>query len=139
MRELFGNDLGFDELDRFTQIGRIQRLAKMLESQGILVIVAALYSHPKLLGWNRENFEEYFEVYLDVPLDLVKKRDPKGLYSRAERGEAKNVVGIDLIWYPPQHPNMVIHAQDLESPESLAFKVARNIPRLAAFISEIEK
>ena len=87
VRQLFGDALEHTEADRKVQIGRIQRLAKMLSEQGLVVLVAALYCHPDLLAWNRTNLTDYFEVYLDAPLDLVERRDNKGLYAGAAAGE----------------------------------------------------
>ena len=85
VRALFGNSLGFTESDRRLQIQRLQSLATMLDGQGLVVIVAALYAHPELLAWNRDHFSDYFEVYLEASLELVRSRDPKGLYAKAAR------------------------------------------------------
>ena len=85
VRTLFGNSLGFTESDRHLQVQRLQNLAAMLDGQGLAVIVAALYANPDLLAWNRDHFSNYFEVYIDASLDLVRSRDPKGLYAMAAR------------------------------------------------------
>ena len=77
VRDLFGNDLDYSEKSRVLQIKRIQRLCLFLSKQELIVIASALYASSELLKWNRENFIDYFEVYLEAPLDLVKKRDPK--------------------------------------------------------------
>src|SRR4051812_30262662 len=68
VRQLYGNDLGYEEADRAIQIKRIQNLALFLERQGILVIVAALYARDDLLQENRNMFQEYFEIYLKADL-----------------------------------------------------------------------
>ncbi|MBO89841.1 MAG: hypothetical protein CMP14_10000 [Rickettsiales bacterium] len=56
VRELFGHNLGYKEEDRYRQIERIQKLAHMLDRQCMIVVVSALYAHPRLLEWNRDNF-----------------------------------------------------------------------------------
>lgn len=132
VREIFGSDLGFGEADRARQIKRIQSLARELDKQGQVVIVAALYAHPDLLGWNRRHFKDYFEIYLDAPLSLVRQRDPKGLYGKAARGEMEFVVGIDVPWNPPANPDLRIDVATVPRPAELAKSVAQAIPRFAA-------
>jgi len=127
VRDVFGNDLGYKEESRVKQIQRIQSLAKMMSDQGLIVLVAALYSHPDLLRWNRENLTNYLEVYLDAPLDLVKSRDPKGLYAKVAAGEMKDVVGIDIPWHAPQSPDIKIDALTGESPDEVADKIIKSI------------
>jgi cytidine diphosphoramidate kinase len=123
IRELFASDLGFDEASRRVQIGRIQRLAKWLSDQGHMVVVAALYSHPDLLAWNRQNLRGYFEVYLDLPLSEVRKRDSKGLYTAALGGDLINVVGVDIRWLAPERPDFVFDTNSIAEPRSMARKL----------------
>ena len=120
IRELYGNDLGFDEKSRRIQIGRMQRLAKWLSDQGHFVIVAALYSHPELMSWNRENLAGYFEVYLDMPIAVVRERDSKGLYMAALGGQMVNVVGVDIKWNAPLEPDLVFRPADIDRPRNMA-------------------
>ena len=112
VRALFGNSLSFAESDRRLQIQRLQNLAAMLDGQGFSVIVAALYAHPDLLAWNRDHFSDYFEVYIDASLDLVRSRDPKGLYAKADCGDMPHVVGLDVPWHAPDAPHMTVTAGD---------------------------
>ncbi len=131
VREIFDDQLGHSEPDRVRQIKRIQRLARELDAQGLVVLVAALYAHPKLLTWNRENFDEYFEVYLDVSLDVVESRDPKGLYAKARAGEMKHVVGLDIPWLAPSNPNLQIDMSEEVSPREVSNRIIENIPALS--------
>lgn len=135
IRDLFGAGLGFDEESRKLQIGRIQRLALFLAHQNVTVVVAALYSHPDLLRWNRENLPGYFEVYVDTPLATVEARDTKGLYSKARAGEIQYVIGLDLPWNVPESPNMVVHSTT-DTPAAIANKIIQSVPRLAAAMDE---
>ena len=130
IRDLFGSGLGYDEEARKLQISRIQRLALFLSRQNILVLVAALYSNPELMHWNRINLPGYFEIYVDTPLTIVQERDTKGLYSRARAGKVTNVVGMDVPWHAPQNPDMVVHPTN-ESPESIAVRIIRGLPQLS--------
>jgi len=126
VRELFNDNLGHTEEARVIQIKRLQRLAKVLSSQNLIVIIAALYSHPDLLAWNRTNFQNYWEVYLDVDLETVRHRDPKGLYKKAYAGELNNVVGLDIPWNPPRHADQVIK-MDAETPKTIALAIIKSV------------
>ena len=66
----------YEEDDRVKQIKRIQKVCKFLEQQKLILIVSALYCSNELMKWNRENFSNYYEIFLDADLSLVKKRDP---------------------------------------------------------------
>ena len=108
IRELFGGDLGYDKESRKVQIGRVQRIALFLNRQNIPVIVSALYATPELLDWNRKNFLNYFEIYVDTPLAVVQARDTKGFYAKARNGELLNVVGLDIPWQAPKQPDLIV-------------------------------
>jgi len=123
VRVLFGGDLGYDEAARHQQIGRIQRLAHWLGRQELCVVVAALYAHPDLLAWNREHLPDYFEVYVDAPLNLLRARDSKGLYAGAASSMMRHVVGMDIPWHAPKQPDMVIDAQGMEPPAETAARI----------------
>jgi cytidine diphosphoramidate kinase len=123
VREAFGNDLTHREEHRQIQISRLQRLAKALSDQGHLILVAALYASDELLAWNRNNIENYFEVYLDAPLSLVRKRDPKGLYAKADAGDMPDVVGIDIPWTPPKNPDLTVDFESAKTPQHIARKI----------------
>ena len=131
IRAAFGHDLGYREEDRTIQIKRLQNIAKLLTEQGLIVIVTALYAHPELLRWNRQHLCNYFEVYLEVSLDTVYRRDSKGLYAGVATGEIKHVVGIDIPWHTPKSPDLVINTDYPEKPEVLAQQVVAAIPHLA--------
>ena len=138
MRAAMAPGVGYREKDRILQFKRVQRLARELESQDLLVLVATLYSNAELLEWNRTQFENYFEVFVDTPMDLVRQRDTKGLYSKAHKGDAKNIVGIDIPWYEPDNCDMVIDGSFAVAPEQLARQIAETT-RVLGESSEGEK
>lgn len=137
IRNVFGDELGFTEADRIHQIKRIQRFSRELEAQGLIVLVAALYANSELLNWNRENFIDYAEIYLDAPLSLVKDRDPKGLYAKVQAGEMTNVVGIDIPWNAPTNATLKIDMADAESPEVISRRIVAAIPELSAKLEPV--
>ena len=58
--------------------------------------------------WNRENIPGYREIYLRVPIDELRRRDSKGIYASAQRGDARDVVGVDLPAELPGPPDLVL-------------------------------
>jgi len=131
IRVAFGGGLGYREEDRVVQIKRVQGLAKMLSDQGLIVFVAALYSNPDLLAWNRQNLNSYFEIYLEASMSTLMGRDSNDLYAKAERGEISNVVGVDIPWQAPVSPDLVINTSTPDSPDSLAQQVISAVPGLS--------
>jgi len=129
VRELFGGDLGYDEQSRIEHIKRIQRLAKFLSDQGLDVVVAALYSNEQILSVNRALFEDYFEVYLKADLNYLKLRENKSLYTKAEKGEIVDVVGVDIKWYEPKLPDLVIQMNKLRPPLEIAEEIVSAMAR----------
>lgn len=123
IRDLFGASLGFDVDARRVQIGRLQALARFLADQGVDVVVAALYSAPDLLAWNRANLAGYFEVYIEASLALVTGRNSKGLYD----GTTRNVVGVDIDWLAPRSPDLVVEADREEPVAEVAVRIERHL------------
>jgi adenylylsulfate kinase len=132
IRTVLGGGLGYREQDRVVQIKRIQNFAKMLSDQGLVVLVGALYASRELLGWNRQNILDYFEVYLEASLETLKHRDTKGLYPRPGGEVVPNVVGVDIAWHEPEAPDIKIDADNGEEPSAVARRVIAAIPRLKA-------
>ncbi len=108
IRDLFNNDLGHTLKDRRKNAERISKLCKFLDDQGIDVVCAILSLFPESRTWNRENIKNYYEVYIEAPLDQLEKRDYKGLYKKFNDGELKNVAGMDIEFIPPDNSDLVI-------------------------------
>ena len=96
---------------------KYSRLARMVASQGVTVVVSTVALFHEIHRWNRENLPGYFEVYLKVPIDELRRRDPKGIYNRYDQGELKNVAGLDMAIEEPLHPDLVIEYQSGLAPE----------------------
>ena len=107
-REIMGGDLGHDIENRRMNAGRICRLCKLFDQQNIDVICCILSIFEESREWNRQNLNEYIEVFIDVPMDELVRRDSKGLYRQAIAGKTKNVVGVDLLFEKPKAPNLII-------------------------------
>ncbi|MBM3751977.1 MAG: adenylyl-sulfate kinase [Acidimicrobiia bacterium] len=122
------NDLGHTEPERFKHISRVQRMAKLLADQDLVVLVGVVYANPELLAWNRANLPGYVEVYLQAPFETVVARDSKGLYARALRGEIRNVVGVDIPWVEPVAPDLTLDGSGTVTISALADLVQSVLP-----------
>ena len=130
LRDVWGDSLGHTIEARNVNAHRISNLCRMLDKQGISVIAAVLSMFPDWQDWNRQNFSEYFEVFLDAPPDLLRERDSKGLYAGAEAGTIENVVGVDLPFPRPAAPDLIVGGDMLrQSPNSIADRIIEAVPR----------
>jgi adenylylsulfate kinase len=120
LREVFSDIVAFDLEQRLILARRYSRLCKLLSCQGVDVICSTISLFSEIHMWNRENLRKYVEIYLAVDLDTLKKRDPKGLYRRAEAGEIDNVMGVDLPVEEPETPDLVIRNDGDTDPGSIA-------------------
>lgn len=102
-------NLGFMESDRAENIRRAAEAAKLLNDAGLIVLAAFISPYEK----DRENAreiigEDFFEVYVSTPLEECERRDAKGLYKKARKGEIPNFTGITSVYEAPKHPQMCI-------------------------------
>lgn len=108
IRELFGNDVDHSVEGRKRNAQRLSVLSKYLADQDINVVAAVLSIFPEWRRWNRENINDYSEVYLKTSMENLIKRDTKDLYAKALKGEIVNVVGVDIPFPEPENPELVI-------------------------------
>ncbi|MGH7797905.1 MAG: sulfate adenylyltransferase subunit CysN [Candidatus Binatia bacterium] len=108
VRHGLNRDLGFTEADRVENIRRVGEVAKLLVDAGLIVIVAFISPFRAERQLARGLFEagEFIEVFVDTPLEECERRDVKGLYAKARRGELKNFTGIDSDYEPPRAPEI---------------------------------
>lgn len=86
---------------------RICELCEWLDGQNINVVCSVLSLFEEARDWNRKTYSRYFEVFIDVPMDVLKKREKKGLYEGAISGKIKNVVGVDIPFPTPKNPDFI--------------------------------
>lgn len=119
LREVFGAAASYTLEDRFTLAMKYARLCHMLAEQGATVICATISMFDACRTWNRENIPQYCEIYIRVPLDILIQRDQKSLYSKALRGEALDVMGINLAFEEPKEPDWIIDNDGQKSLDEL--------------------
>jgi adenylylsulfate kinase-like enzyme len=100
LREVFGvNSVNLENYGRDKRIAlamQYAHLCNILAKQGFTVVIATISLFKEVHAWNRANLPRYFEAYLRVPLEELRRRDPKGIYRRFDAGEIKDVAGLDL-------------------------------------------
>ena len=130
VRKGLSRDLGFADADRAENIRRIAEVAKLMVDAGLIVLVSFISPFRAERKLARELVEpgEFIEVFVDTPLAEAEKRDPKGLYAKARRGERPLFTGIDSPYEPPENPEL--HLKTLElTPEAAADRVLSRIER----------
>jgi bifunctional enzyme CysN/CysC len=120
VRHGLNRDLGFTDADRVENIRRTAEVARLMVDAGLITIVAFISPFRAERRFARERFDagEFFEVFVDAPLEVCETRDPKGLYARARLGEVKNFTGISSPYEPPLNPEVRLETQH-QSPEAL--------------------
>jgi len=119
VRHGLNRDLGFTEADRVENIRRVAEVAKLMTDAGLIVLVSFISPFVSDREMARGLFaaDEFVEVFVDTPLEECERRDVKGLYAKARRGELKNFTGIDSAYEPPRAPE--VHLRPAErSPEA---------------------
>lgn len=130
LRELFGGGVGHDPDGRYQNALRIVRLCKFLLEQDINVVCSTMSLFSEIHEMNRKLTPCYYEIYVDVPMDELERRDKKGLYSRALRGEIEHVVGVDLPFDRPKNPQLTIDNSDLTGLSEKAEMVVRLLDKV---------
>jgi len=118
IRKGLSRDLGLSREDREEHARRVSYLAKVLSRNGVISIVALISPYKVSRDSAREliGTDRFLEVYIKASLATCERRDPKGLYAKARRGEIKNMTGIQDPYEPPESPDITIETE-LGTPE----------------------
>jgi adenylylsulfate kinase len=116
---------GYDASGRLVNARRLARLARLLEVQDLVVVVATMSLFHEIHAWNRRALGRYLEVLVDVPVDTLARRDAKGLYARAARDAAIGLPGVAVGAELPRAPDLVI-ANGVDDP-AFAARAAERI------------
>jgi len=124
VRTNLSKGLGFSKEDRDTNIRRIGFVADLLARNGVCAITAAISPYEAVRNECRAMIDkgraEFVEIHVAAPLEVVEKRDTKGLYKKARAGELKNFTGIDDPYEAPRNAEIVVHTGRESVDESAA-------------------
>ncbi len=121
------SDLGFSDQDRLENIRRFAETAKFLVSQGIITFVSAITPRGELRDLARGLLgDDLFEVYVRASYETCEKRDVKGLYAKAARGEIAHFTGKDGSFEPPSSPDLILDTETVTI-EDAAFELLEAI------------
>ncbi|MBW7883940.1 MAG: sulfate adenylyltransferase subunit CysN [Caldilineaceae bacterium] len=130
VRHGLNGDLGFSAADRQENIRRVAEVARLAFDHGQIVICTFIspYQADRNLARSRLPEGRFLEIWVKCDLDVCKRRDPKGLYARAERGEIAEFTGVSAPYEPPAAPELVVET-DVESPEAIVERILAELER----------
>ena len=120
VRTHLSKGLGFSRADRDTNILRIAFVASLLTHHHVAVITAAISPYRETRSKAREQIGNFLEVYVSCSLDELIRRDVKGLYEKALRGELANFTGVSDPYEAPEHPDVLVDTEHETVEESVA-------------------
>jgi adenylylsulfate kinase len=101
-------DTGFTRAERDEHLRRTGYMASRLAAHGVTVVASFVSPYKASRDFIRQLCRRFIEVYVATPLEECERRDPKGLYARARRGEIRNFTGIDDPYEPPECPELTL-------------------------------
>ena len=126
VRHGLNRDLGFTDADRVENIRRVAEVARLMTDAGLITLVSFIspFRSERLMAREMLARGEFVEVHIDTALVEAEKRDVKGLYAKARRGELKNFTGISSPYEAPENPEIRIATGNV-SPEDAASEIVR--------------
>jgi adenylylsulfate kinase len=118
IRDIFPKT-GFSRKERNEHVKRVGYLASRLQTHGVFVIGSFISPYREARDFVRNLCDDFTEIYISTPLEECERRDVKGLYKRARRGEIKQFTGIDDPYEAPENPELSIDTTDLSIKESV--------------------
>lgn len=125
VRTNLSKGLGFSKEDRDTNIRRIGFVCNLLSRNGVTAIAAAISPYQEIRDEVRGDIENFVEVFVKCPLDVLEERDVKGLYAKARRGEIANFTGVSDPYEEPPNAEVVVETDKETEEESIAKVVAK--------------
>ena len=110
---------GFTREQREEHLRRTGYMASRLEAHGIMVVASFVSPYRESRDFVRKLCRNFVEIYVSTPLEECERRDVKGLYARARKGEIRNFTGIDDPYEPPEHPELTLDTRVLSVYQSV--------------------
>jgi adenylylsulfate kinase len=118
MRRMFSTRSSYDEQDREYFYGTLSFIGRVLTEHGIVVIFDATANRRSYRDHARRDIARFAEVFVDSPLEVCIRRDPKGIYRKAREGQASHVPGVQTPYEPPESPDIIIRGDQDEPAEA---------------------
>lgn len=133
IRSGINNNLGFSEEDRVENIRRIAEIGKLFVDTGIITIAAFISPNNDIreMAANIIGKENFLEIFVSTPIEECERRDVKGLYAKARRGEIKNFTGISAPFEAPANPALSIDTSKLSVEESVNRLLELILPKIS--------
>jgi bifunctional enzyme CysN/CysC len=127
VRHGLNKDLGFTDADRVENIRRVTEVSKLMTDAGLIVMVSFISPFRSERQMARESMEpgEFIEVYVSTSIAEAERRDPKGLYSKARKGQIRNFTGIDSLYEVPENPELTIDTEQSTPEQSVEILVRK--------------
>ncbi len=132
VRTGINNNLGFSGEDRFENIRRIAEVSKLFMNCGIICINSFISPTKKIRDMAKDIIgrENFIEVYINAPVEVCEKRDVKGLYEKARKGEIKNFTGVDAPFETPEDPSLELDTDALSIEQSVERSLQIILPQI---------
>lgn len=132
IRNGINNNLGFSAEDRVENIRRIAEIGKLFVDTGIITLAAFISPNNDIreMAARIIGKEDFMEIYVSTPLEECERRDVKGLYAKARRGEIRNFTGISAPFEAPEHPALSLDTSVLSVEESVNQLLALILPKV---------
>lgn len=133
IRSGINNNLGFSADDRRENIRRIAEVGKLFVDTGIITLAAFISPDNEMRGMASDiiGADSFLEVYVSTPLEECERRDVKGLYAKARRGEIKNFTGISAPFEAPMSPALDLDTSKLSLQESVERLLEMILPKVS--------
>ena len=125
LREVFPGT-GFTRAEREEHLRRTGYMAGRLAAHGVTVVASFVSPYRESREFIRRHCGDFVEIYVATPLEECERRDVKGLYARARRGEIKNFTGIDDPYETPEHPELTLDTRALSVEQCVALVLERH-------------
>lgn len=132
IRSGINNNLGFSEVDRVENIRRIAEVSKLFIDSGIITIAAFISPNNDIREMAARIIgpDDFFEIFVSTPLEECEKRDVKGLYAKARKGEIQNFTGVSAPFEAPTNPALSLDTSKMNLEESVNQLLTLILPRV---------
>jgi adenylylsulfate kinase len=133
IRSGINNNLGFSEEDRLENIRRIAEVSKLFLDCGVIVLCSFISPTNQMRDLARKIIgkEDFLEIFVNTPLEVCEKRDPKGLYKKARNGEIKNFTGISAPFENPSNPFIEVNNTNPDLEHTVKEILSKLLPKIS--------